>query len=224
MAKKKVLLTITLIMVFIWSRDVMANTNTQYIYDYLCSQIGNEYGVCALMGNLQAESGILSYRLQGDFTSGYTKSLQYTESVDNGTITREQFGTDSKGYGLAQWTSSNRKLGYYDHCISQGKSIGDTDCAVQYLMIELNSPSYSNVLMALRNATSIRDASDIVLKYYESPKDQSENVKRYRASLGITLYNIYATGIIPPMPDPPAPTPTPTTNYSHIICLLIGDE
>ena len=43
-----------------------------YIWSEMYNFIGNEYGVAGLMGNLQAESGIIPYRLQGDFTTGYT--------------------------------------------------------------------------------------------------------------------------------------------------------
>ena len=51
------------------------------IWNLLLADIGNEIGVAALMGNLQAESGLIPYRVQGDFSSGYSESIAYTEKV-----------------------------------------------------------------------------------------------------------------------------------------------
>ena len=42
----------------------------QAIWGMLLSAIGNEYGVAGLMGNLYAESGLIPFRKQGDY-SGY---------------------------------------------------------------------------------------------------------------------------------------------------------
>ena len=42
----------------------------EYIWAELYNVIGNEYGVAALMGNLQAESGVIPYRLEGDLRMG----------------------------------------------------------------------------------------------------------------------------------------------------------
>lgn len=76
--------------------------NTEkYIWDYLLSKIGNEYGVAGLMGNLQAESGLRSNNLQNTFEKKFGMTdEQYTAAVDNGTYTN--FVNDSAGYGLAQ--------------------------------------------------------------------------------------------------------------------------
>ena len=42
---------------------------------------------------------------------------------------------------------------------------------------------------ALKNAASVREASDVVLKNFERPANQSESVCEYRASLGENFYN-----------------------------------
>ena len=78
----------------------------QTIWSMLVSAIGNEYGVAGLMGNLYAESGLIPYRKQGDYTGyPYQPSLDYTNAVKNGTKSEYTFVHDSIGYGLAQWTS-----------------------------------------------------------------------------------------------------------------------
>ena len=179
-----------------------------YAWATLYNFIGNEYGTAGLMGNLYAESGIIPYRLQGDFTSGYSRSIAYTNNVNSGTYTETQFVNDSKGYGLAQWTYYTRKQALYNKFISGGySSIGDMSLGCDFLIDELSS-SFSGVLAVLRSATSVREASDIVLHQFENPAQQGPEVEAYRASLGQGYYDRYAgSGPTPPIPpDPPTPT------------------
>lgn len=174
----------------------------QQIWNALMTEIDNEYGVAGLMGNLSAESGLIPYRLQGDFSTGYTTSLNYTQTVDNGTVTEYDFvnnGPNGGGYGLAQWTFPSRKQALYNMKQSMGVSIGNIDLALTYLIYELNN-SYTSVLNTLKNATSIREASDVVLHDFENPADQSESVEILRAGIGQNIYDEYSGGVIPPTP------------------------
>jgi hypothetical protein len=77
-----------------------------------------------------------------------------------------------------------------------GVSIGNVNLAIQYLMYELTY-SYPTVLNTLKNATSIRQASDTVLHDFENPEVQTVEVEIARAELGQSVYNEYS-GIIPP--------------------------
>ena len=183
-----------------------------YVWAEVYNQTGNEYGTAALMGNLQAESGIIPYRLQGDFTSTYYKSINYTDNVNSGVISRDEFIHDGKGYGLAQWTYYTRKEALYDAWQNSGyASIGDIRFQVSFLLNEIQS-SYPTVYSAIVNATNIRDASDIVLVQFENPADQSLAVKIYRAGLGDAIYIDLATGQPIPIPVPvPPDTPTEPT-------------
>ena len=181
---------------------------SDYIWSELYNFIGNEYGTAGLMGNLQAESGMIPYRLQGDFTSGYSRSINYTNNVDSGLYTESDFVNDSKGYGLAQWTYYSRKQALYDMYEAGGySSIGDVGLACAYLISELNS-SYAGVLAVLRSATTVKQASDIVLHQFENPAEQGPDVENYRESLGLAIYAEYAGGPYPPPVPPEPPTPT----------------
>lgn len=165
------------------------------IWRQLYEKIGNAYGVAGLMGNLWAESGLLPDRVQGDVPySDFSQT--YTAQVDNGTISRNDFvdnGPNGGGYGLAQWTYPPRKAGLYDLWKSGGySSIGSVDLAVDYLYYEL-STSYTDVLNVLKNATSVREASDKVLHDFERPADQSEAVEEERCELGITIWQTFHT-------------------------------
>lgn len=185
------------------------------IWDWLLAKIGNEYGVAGLMGNLQAESGLCPYRVQGDFSAGYTTSIEYTAKVDSGEISEYDFvhnGPGGGGYGLAQWTYSVRKQRLYDMWHARVyPSIGDVNLALNYLWDELCN-DYTGVLTVLVNADSVREASDKVLHGFENPADQSVTVEQNRAAMGQAWYDLYATGgpYDPDVPDIPTPGPTPS--------------
>lgn len=174
------------------------------IWSRLNAYISNPYGTAGLMGNLQSESGLIPYRLQDDFTPGYTKSVKYTQDVDSGVISRNTFINDGKGYGLAQWTYFSRKRDYYDFKPLSVESIGSVYRGVDFLIYELQN-NYPSVWSVLINATSIRQASDKVLHDYENPKEQGVDVEIYRESLGIAIYNQYSP--LPPVPVPGASAP-----------------
>lgn len=173
-------------------------------WDSLMAKIENEYGVAGLMGNLDAESGLLPYRKQGDMISPYVASQQYTNNVDSGAITKNQFCTDQIGYGLAQWTIQSRKTQLYDFKTEMKTSIGSYELSLKMLFYELEG-SYYDVWQVLRSAPSVRVASDYVLHNYEMPEDQSEAVEIARAALGQQIYDEF---------HGTEPTPTPQNNTS----------
>ncbi len=166
-------------------------SDKELIWRRLLADIGNEYGVAGLMGNLQAESGLVSYRLQGDFSAGYTSSIEYTNKVNSGEISKSDFvnnGPGGGGYGLAQWTYPPRKQALYEMWVSGGyASIGSLTLACDYLLYELKN-SYYGVYAVLKNATSIKVASDKVLHDFENPADQSASVEVLRAQMGEAIY------------------------------------
>lgn len=192
------------------------------IWDKLMSVVGNEYGVSGLMGNLLSESGLLPYRLQGDFEEGHPSSLEYTSKVDNGIVSEYDFVNNAPnggGYGLAQWTYYTRKQALYNMKQEMNVSIGDIELALKYLIYELNN-TYPTVLSTIKNATSIRQASDTVLHDFENPADQSESVEIYRASLGSGIYEVYVGTTPDPDPDDPTPVDPPTTKKMKLYLMM----
>ena len=166
-------------------------SDKEFIWNRLLEDIGNELGVAALMGNLQAESGLISYRVQGDFSNGYANSIEYTNKVNSGEISKSDFvnnGPGGGGYGLAQWTYPPRKEALYNMWQSGGyHSIGSVSLACDYLLYELKT-DYVSVYNVLKNAISIRIASDKVLHDFENPADQSEAVEIKRTQMGTDIY------------------------------------
>lgn len=169
---------------------VATSEETRRIWNYLYNLIGNPYGTAGLMGNLCAESALRPNNLQDQYEPllGYD-DITYTQAVDDGSY--DNFVHDSAGYGLAQWTYYARKQNLYDFAQAQGKSIGDLDLQLQFLSRELTGTS---ILAVLRSATSVREASDVVLLQFEAPLDQSEEVQLVRARLGELYYNSFVLG------------------------------
>ena len=61
------------------------------IWHYLKHKGFSDIAAAALMGNMEAESNCVSCRLQGDFTNGFKRSIDYTAQVDAGNIGRHEF-------------------------------------------------------------------------------------------------------------------------------------
>lgn len=165
-------------------------SNDQFIWDFLKKEGFNDYGIAGLIGNLYAESGLLSNNLQNTFNSRLGLSdEEYTKKVDNGTYTN--FVYDSAGYGLAQWTYWSRKQNLLNFAKSKGKSIGDLETQLQFLITELRNSYRNSVYNILKTATSIQQASDAVLLNFERPAN-AQAQKTKRAQLGQNYYNKFA--------------------------------
>jgi len=171
--------------------SLTGKTNEEKIWNYLLSKISNKFGVAGLMGNLFAESGLKPNNLQNSYEKslGYTDDT-YTEAVDSNKY--KNFVNDKAGYGLVQWTYWSRKQNLLNFANQKKKSIGDLEMQLDFLMSELTN-GYSSVLKDLKNAKSVLDASNSVLKNFERPADQSTAVQNKRASYGQTYYDKYAS-------------------------------
>ena len=166
--------------------------SAQKIWDRLISAGLTPAGAAGLMGNLHAESGLNPRNLQNSFEKklGYTDAA-YTAAVDSGAY--DGFVHDGAGYGLAQWTYPSRKAALLAYAKARGRSVGDLDTQVGYLLQELQS-LFPAVLRLLRATVSILEASDCVLLQFERPANQSaENCAR-RAQLGQRFFDLFAGG------------------------------
>lgn len=164
--------------------------NVQRIWDRLHSAGLTPAGAAGLMGNLYAESGLNPTNLQNSHEKKLGLSdADYTAAVDCGAYVN--FVNDGAGYGLAQWTYPSRKAALLAYAKARGRSIGDLDMQVGYLLQELQS-LFPAVLRLLRATNSILEASDCVLLQFERPANRSaENCAR-RAVLGQGFYDKFA--------------------------------
>lgn len=161
-------------------------------------------GACGLIGNLEAESdGFYPSRVEylclkrlKESGKVYTDE-SYVAAIDRGILSCEDFlhplPGRQYGFGLAQWTSPGRKAGLWALAKQKEVSIADEELQIEYLLKEL-SGFYPWVLEVLKRATSIRAASDVVLKEFEIPADVGEAVCAGRAARGQKFYDEYVKG------------------------------
>ena len=145
----------------------------------------SDLAAAVVMGHAKTESNNETNRLQGDFEATRAWSRSYTSMVDSGEISRDDFifrGPNGGGYGWLQWTERSRKAGYYDNAKKLGVSIGSEEAALSWFWEELHQPGYAVVLDALTSGTDLRDMSDVFLRRFEMPADQSESAAAYRAA------------------------------------------
>lgn len=169
--------------------------DAKIIWDELMKEIKNPYGVAGLMGNLFAESS-----LNPLCKTGGDKSIagwQYAQMVDDLTIGMNEFAHDGVAFGLAQWKYWSRKEKMYDIWGNQrkGTSIGSLEFQIPYLLWEIQT--YKTVWNTLLTATSVKEASDIVLVRYEKPANQSDKAKEKRAAFGQEYFDKYYYEDIP---------------------------
>lgn len=102
-------------------------------------------------GELIAESGLNPQNLQNSYEKklGHTDA-SYTAAVDNGSY--GNFARDGAGYGLAQWTYHTRKAALLEYAKAAGKSIGDLETQLGFLMKELTE-GYKATLSVLKSST-----------------------------------------------------------------------
>ena len=111
------------------------------IYSNLRNKLELDHAaVCGIMANICFESDFNSTRLQESYATKFEcTSSEYTEKVDNGLISQDEFVYDLAGYGLCQWTLHSRKEKLYKFLKDRDCSIGDLQGQTDYLIHELES-------------------------------------------------------------------------------------
>lgn len=165
-------------------------STVQQIYNLLRSYGLTRTACLAFLGNWEKESGNEPNRVQGDFSESRNVSKQYTTGIMSGSITRQQFITDQKGYGLAQWTYHNfstgkgRKQALYDFWKQSNLAIDDASLQVSFAMKEL-SEDFPSLLEELKITQDLYTATSKICYQFENPA--VKNVReRYEAAQEIS--------------------------------------
>lgn len=154
-----------------------------------------ENGAAGLVGNLISESGVLPTKIeragrripeagpltQRDFAGRETHFTP--EDVMNRSRAR-RVGPKKPGIGLAQWTSGPRRRGLFEHSF-RGRQLGasilfDMDAQVDYLVTELQTRYAGVGATLMRSEVSLSDASDAVLRRFETPKSVLDGAGKLR--------------------------------------------
>lgn len=159
--------------------------SAQTIYIKLRQAGMSAVGACAMMGNMQKESGLKANNVQDGF--GYADA-DYTARVDSGGLDAGyEFVNDSIGYGLCQWTLGSRKRKLLDFALRRGASIGDEAMQVDFCVYELQL-DFPGLWQYLCTATGMTLAAARICKEYERP---AVNNISERAAAGNNFYMVY---------------------------------
>lgn len=169
----------------------------QIIYNRLRQKGISEAGALGIIGNFQCESNCEPFRLQGDFSPYRTASKAYVAGVTSGSISRETFSKDAKGFGIYQLTYWSRKQGYYDYWKQSGKALDDAELQVDYALLEMER-EYGGLLAFLRETTDIFTATSRVCREFERPAINNIDArfsaaKRYQSELDLNAWQSGAT-------------------------------
>lgn len=172
------------------------------IWNYLISKGMTMAGAAGMMGNMYAESGLIPNRVEILLLNRYKElgitytDASYTAAVDSGKIPLSEFlhpikPTYQYGYGLCQWTSPSRKQGLYDLCKSKGKSIGNLDCQLAFLIDELKT-SYKSVWQTLTTSNNVLNCAVKVLSEFEIPAEMGQQIQQQRYGYAMKYYDQFA--------------------------------
>lgn len=155
----------------------------QTIYNLLRQAGMTEAGALGKLGNWECESNCEPYRVQGDYASNRMLSKEYVAKIMNGTISRDQFAHDQKGFGLAQWTYFTRKYELYDFWKSYGGRIDSVQMQVEFAIKELKRDFIPDWRL-LCSTSDIYEATKAVCLRFENPAVKNVDA-RYHAALNI---------------------------------------
>lgn len=171
----------------------------QIIYNRLRHHGITQAGALGILGNFDCESNCEPYRLQGDFSPYRTNSHIYVQNVTNGTISKDTFAHDQKGFGIYQLTYWSRKAGYYDFWKASGKALDDAELQVDYAVKEMKE-GYPQLLAFLKATNDVFTACSRVCREFEKPA--FNNIDARFASAKRIQYEIDLDGGGGEDPDP----------------------
>ena len=177
----------------------------QIIYNRLRHHGITQAGALGILGNFDCESNCEPFRLQGDFSPYRTASKAYVHGVTSGSISRDTFSRDAKGFGIYQLTYWTRKQGYYDFWKASGKALDSAELQVDYAVKEMQS-DYPQLFAFLKQTTDVFTAVSRVCREFERPA--VNNIDARFAAAKRIQYEINLDG------GGEDPDPQPTVDHS----------
>ena len=194
----------------------------QIIYNRLRKHGVTQAGALGVLGNFECESNCEPFRVQGDFESSRRMSKAYVQNVTNGTLSRDVFARDGRGFGIYQLTYWTRKAGYWDFWKASGKALDDAELQVDYAVKEMKR-DFPNLWQFLTQTTDVFTACSRVCREFERPA--VNNIDARFAAAKRIQNEINLDGGSEPEPAPtPTPTPTPAPAVDHSLKLRTIDK
>lgn len=160
----------------------MARISDQDIWNFFLNLFGgNEYASAGACGNMQAESGFYTNNAENKWNDKTGHSDEWLTTRINNNLT----GTEPKislteflqrswwvngygfGYGLSQWTDTQRRTILWNRTIDSGIPIDDTQAQLDYIKWEFTGGRWAGVRTALMQCTSVDQAVKIYCHDYE---------------------------------------------------------
>lgn len=156
-------------------------------------------GACGCAANVAHESAFRSDNVEDTYNNRMGVSdAEYVRQVDAGV--RDFLAPGQGGFGLCQWTSTDRRRALYDYLKGHGKSIADVDGQIQFMCREMRA-NYTFVWNRLTHTSDPYEAGYVMCKFYEIPAD-TERQAQYRGNEARKIYE-RCSGTTPAV-DPPA--------------------
>ena len=129
--------------------------NALIAYQVLSEAGYSNVACAAILGNFQAEGGMNPHRAQDDYDEYTSDGIfvrhwafdlrQYSDRTNVPEYPDWLIDNDHFGYGIAQWTSPGRSRGLIEFAKSMGKSSGDFEAQIKFVVEECKSGSYPDV-------------------------------------------------------------------------------
>ena len=169
---------------------LVGNDTTELTWNCLVTHGLTKEGAAAVMGNMEAESGIRPNNLQDMYEPIIgLNDEQYTSAVDTGSY--NNFENDEAGYGLCQWTVSDRKGPLYDYVKSSNSSIADLAAQLNFLVLDEFPRLFSSIYDELQTTHDISSATERFMRKFENPRDQSSTAIQGRIRNAQSFYDKY---------------------------------
>jgi hypothetical protein len=153
---------------------LVGNDNVEKILRYYVGKGLTLVQAAGIAGNIEAES---SFNPATIFGGG-----QADESYNP---------VGGPAFGIIQWHDKGRQQGLVDLSKSTNRSIIDLSLQLDYSWQELSN-NYTSTLDDLKNATTTKEASDIIFSGYEAPGDSTNST---RSGYADEIYNKFKTKI-----------------------------
>lgn len=214
-----------------------SENDVKWLWAFLQNKGLSNNAMAGLFGNLYQESHCCPFELEG-WETQYDRCWDYTCQYIR-TASQSAFGNQryagGKGFGLAQWTTYDRKTALWRYAPTLGGVVkdhtwlGDMERDANYLYIDLSTwdmrrSNNENIWSAQGKTVwqwltdpnvSISDAVNAVLMLYEIPFESAATHAQWQREYDVRMNYANKTHVDftgstpPPQPDPP-PTPTPT--------------
>lgn len=162
-------------------------------------------GAAGILANIEAESGINPINVQDSYEHIVGDDVSYTAKVDSRIY--QAFSSDSAGYGLCQWTASDRKGKLLAYCWQRGVNIGDFAIQVEFMLHEMRG--YGLAWNTVTTSADPYECGYIVCADFERPAN-TEAQANQRGNRARHWYNWladqYQSGTAPAHELPTAPT------------------